>query len=174
MELAEPVEPEVTVYESGKPGRPGRPVRAKMLVDPAGRHVLSPEGFPLLVGEDFDMNRAIAFGRSLRNLPLPEKYARMALAFQAGGPLDLQRSYGGTSGEFVKAFRPAASYLLGMVGRAADRIARGATIRLGAAAGVFFRPAAAAAGPPACNVVWPICAGNWSDHPRSSLRRLSS
>ena len=109
-------QPEVMVYER----KTNRPVRAKMLVDPAGRHVLSPEGYPLLVSEDFDINRAIAFGRSLRNLPAPEKFARMALAFRQGGPLDLQRSYGGGSGEFVKAFRPAASYLLGVVGRAAD------------------------------------------------------
>lgn len=71
--MAEPVEPEVTVYERDKRDRSGRPVRAKMLVDPAGRHILSPEGFPLLVGEDFDMNQAIAFGRSLRNVPTPEK-----------------------------------------------------------------------------------------------------
>jgi len=108
-------QPEVMVYDAKD-----RPVRAKMLVDPAGRHVLSPEGYPLLVSEDFDIDRAIAFGRSLRNLPPPEKFARMALAFWRGGPLDLQRSYGGGSGEFVKAFRPAASYLLGVVGRAAD------------------------------------------------------
>jgi hypothetical protein len=108
-------QPEVMVSDAKN-----RPVRAKMLVDPAGRHVLSPEGYPLLVSEDFDIDRAIAFGRSLRNLPPPEKFARMALAFWRGGPLDLQRSYGGGSGEFVKAFRPAASYLLGVVGRAAD------------------------------------------------------
>jgi hypothetical protein len=114
-------QPEVMVYEQRRsPVRGGRPVRAKLLVDPAGRHVLSPEGYPLLVSEDFDINRAIAFGRSLRNLSPPEKFARMALAFWRGGPLDLQRSYGGGSGEFVKAFRPAASYLLGVVGRAAD------------------------------------------------------
>jgi hypothetical protein len=57
--------PPVEVYD-----KDGRKVRAKMLVDPAGRYVRDPmTGMPLIVDEDFDMDRAIAFGRSLANIP---------------------------------------------------------------------------------------------------------
>lgn len=110
----------------------GRKVRAKMLVDAAGTTVRDPmTGMPLIVDQDFDMDRAIAFGRLLATIgtgdnPAAERagiYAAMYFAFKPGGPLDMQRSYNGMVGggghEFVRAFRPAASYLLGVVGRAA-------------------------------------------------------
>jgi hypothetical protein len=123
--MASPVE----VYDNS-----GRKVRAKMLVDAAGRTARDPiTGAPLIVDEDFDMDRAIAFGRSLRTIPAlndnPDGAQRAAIymgiikAFLPGGALDMQRSYNGMVGgggtEFVGAFRPAASYLLGVVGRAA-------------------------------------------------------
>ena len=42
----------------------GRKVRAKMLIDAAGRHVRDPmTNMPVIVDEDFDIDRAIAFGR---------------------------------------------------------------------------------------------------------------
>jgi hypothetical protein len=111
----------------------GRKVRAKMLVDAAGRYVRDPmTGMPLIVDEDFDMDRAIAFGRSLANIPetgddaiakRAEIYKALYDAFVPGGPLEMQRSYngmvGGSGHEFVRMFRPAASYVLGVVGRAA-------------------------------------------------------
>ena len=103
-----------------------------MLVDAAGTTVRDPmTGMPLIVDQDFDMDRAIAFGRLLATIgtgdnPAAERagiYAAMYFAFKPGGPLDMQRSYNGMVGggghEFVRAFRPAASYLLGVVGRAA-------------------------------------------------------
>jgi hypothetical protein len=104
-----------------------------MLVDATGRYVRDPmTGAPLVVDEDFDMDHAIAFGRALANLPEPgdgaiakraEIYRALYDAFIPRGPLDMQRSYNGMVGggrdEFVGGFRPAASYLLGVVGRAA-------------------------------------------------------
>jgi len=49
--------------------------------------------------------------------------ALMYRAFREGGPLDMQRSYNGMVGgggdEFVGSFRPAASYIYGVVARAA-------------------------------------------------------
>jgi hypothetical protein len=103
-----------------------------MLVDAAGRNVRDPmTGAPLIVDEDFDINHAIAFGRALAPMMDPRNdamtraagLAAIYFAFREGGPLDMQRSYNGMVGgggtEFVGAFRPAASYLLGVVGRAA-------------------------------------------------------
>jgi hypothetical protein len=103
-----------------------------MLVDAGGRHVRDPmTDMPLVVDEDFDINDAIAFGRALapmmdpRNDPITRMagLAAMYFAFREGGRLDMQRSYNGMVGggkdEFVRRFRPAASYLLGVVGRAA-------------------------------------------------------
>ncbi|SRR6266849_3034178 len=47
-----------------------RHVPAKMLSDASGNVVRDPiTGMPLIVGEDFDMDRAIAFGQSLRKIP---------------------------------------------------------------------------------------------------------
>jgi hypothetical protein len=122
--------PEVTVYDDK-----GRAVGAKILRDPTGSPILEPiTGLPLIVDEDFDMDRAIAFGRSLadppvdpysQNLLLEKKaavYGAMINAFQDGGPLDMQRSYnkiGGRARRYVKAFRPAANYVFGAVARAA-------------------------------------------------------
>lgn len=93
---------------------------------------------------DYDVNAAIEFGRSLRlpRLPFNEDlvgrelvrtYESMYKAFQHGGAQDLQRSYNGMVGggkdEFVGAFKDAASFNLGVVGRAAglspDEIAIG-------------------------------------------------
>jgi hypothetical protein len=109
-----------------------RKVRAKMLIDAAGRNVRDPmTGMPLIVDEDFDINDAIAFGRRLaplvhsRDDPTGKAAALAAIyyAFRETGPLDMQRSYNGMVGggkdEFVAGFRPAASFLLGVVGRAA-------------------------------------------------------
>src|ERR1700724_2672407 len=92
-------------------------------------------GYPLIVDEDFDMDRAVAYGHALANLPVDRSsdypywekmggiYSAMFHAFEDGGPLEMQRSYnkkiGGGEREFVKAFRPAASYIYGVVGRAA-------------------------------------------------------
>jgi hypothetical protein len=103
-----------------------------MLVDAAGRQIRDPiTGMPLVVDEDFDINDAIAFGRALapmmdaRNDPMTRAAGLAAIyfAFREGGRFDMQRSYNGMVGgggrEFVGAFRPAASYLLGVVGRAA-------------------------------------------------------
>jgi hypothetical protein len=132
--------PAVEVYDKA-----GRKVRAKMLVDAAGRYVRDPmTGAPLIVDEDFDINHAIAFGRALANIPgtgddaiakRAEIYRALYDAFIPRGPLDMQRSYNGMVGgggpEFVSAFRPAASYLLGVVGRAAGLSPL--EIRLGAA-----------------------------------------
>jgi hypothetical protein len=116
--------PPVEVYD-----KLGRKVRGKMLVDAAGRNVHDPmTGAPLIVDEDFDINHAIAFGRALAPMmndpdASAAALATMYYAFREGGPLDMQRSYNGMVGgggrEFVSAFRPAASYLLGVVGRAA-------------------------------------------------------
>jgi hypothetical protein len=120
-----------TVYDTKS-----RPVAAKTLVDAAGNDVINPRtGQPLIVPRGYDVNAAIAFGRSLNNLsklPFNEElaaqqildtYKAMYKAFQEGGPQDLQRSYNGMVGgggdEFVDAFRDAASYHLGIVGRAA-------------------------------------------------------
>src|ERR1043166_8830449 len=110
----------------------GRKVRAKILVDAAGRHVRDPmTNMPLIVDEDFDINHAIAFGRTLAPLMDPSSdpsataaaLAAMYFAFRPSGPMDMQRSYNGMVGggkdEFVLRFRPAASYILGVVGRAA-------------------------------------------------------
>jgi hypothetical protein len=121
--LASPVE----VYDKS-----GRKVRAKMLVDAAGRNVRDPvTGMPLIVDEDFDINDAIAFGHRLapmvqsRDDPTGKAAALAAIyyAFRETGPRDMQRSYNGMVGggrdEFVARFRPAASYLLGVVGTAA-------------------------------------------------------
>ena len=53
--------PPVEVYDNSR-----RKVRAKMLVDAAGRQIRDPiTGMPLVVDEDFDINDAIAFGRAL-------------------------------------------------------------------------------------------------------------
>jgi len=107
---------EVTVYDNKN-----RAVGAKILRDANGRPILEPmTGFPLVVDEDFDVDRAIAFGRALANLPVElssdyphwEKmgsiYTLLFNAFEDGGPLEMQRSYnkkvGGGRGEFVKAF----------------------------------------------------------------------
>src|ERR1043166_9584037 len=110
----------------------GRKVRAKILVDAAGRHVRDPmTNMPLIVDEDFDINHAIAFGRTLAPLMDPSSdpsataaaLAAMYFAFRPSGPMDMQRSYNGMVGggkdEFLLRFRPAASYILGVVGRAA-------------------------------------------------------
>lgn len=121
--------PPIEVYDKAN-----RKVRAKMLVDAAGRHVRDPmTGAPLIVDEDFDINHAIAFGRALANIPemgdgaivkRAEIYRALYDAFIPSGPLDMQRSYNGMVGgggdRFVGAFRPAASYLLGVFGR--DRL----------------------------------------------------
>ena len=57
---------EVTVYD-----KKGRPVAAKILRDANGGPILEPTtGYPLIVDEDFDIDRAIAFGHSLSNLPV--------------------------------------------------------------------------------------------------------
>jgi hypothetical protein len=121
----------LTVYDNK-----GRPVLAKTLVDAAGNDVISPRtGQPLIVPRDYDVNAAIVFGRSLNNLlrlPFNEElavreilktYEAMYRAFKQGGPQDLQRSYngmvGGGGNEFVKDFEDAASFNLGVVGRAA-------------------------------------------------------
>jgi hypothetical protein len=122
---------EITVYD-----KKSRAVGAKILRDANGRPIIEPmTGFPLIVDEDFDIDRAIAFGRALANAPVDRSsdlphwekmnsiYAAMFNAFEDGGPLEMQRSYnknvGGGEREFVKAFRPAASYIYGVVGRAA-------------------------------------------------------
>jgi hypothetical protein len=122
---------EVTVYDNQQ-----REVPAKVLRDPAGRAIVDPTtGLPVIVDENFDLDRAIAFGRSLRDPPIDPYsqnrlidkkaavYGAMIHAFQEGGPLDVQRSYnnkvGGGKPEYVKAFRPAASYIYGLVARAA-------------------------------------------------------
>jgi hypothetical protein len=107
----------------------GRKVRARILVDAAGRNVRDPmTGGPLLVDQDFDINHAIAFGRALAPMMNDPDASAAALAamyhaFHQGGSLDMQRSYngmvGGEKDEFVSSFRPAASYILGVVGRAA-------------------------------------------------------
>src|SRR5437660_1277558 len=130
----------LTVYDNK-----GRPVAAKTLVDAAGNDVINPRtGQPLVVPRDYDINAAIEFGRSLKipRLPFNEDliarelvrtYEGMYKAFQHGGPQELQRSYngmvGGGSDEFVGAFKDAASFNLGVVGRAAglspDEIALG-------------------------------------------------
>src|SRR5215469_17828684 len=120
----------LTVYDNK-----GRPVAAKTLVDAAGNDVINPRtGQPLIVPRGYDINAAIQFGRSLKDLPRlpvgedpaghsPNKYEAMRQAFQHGGPQDLQRSYngmtGGGSDEFVPAFQHAASFNFGVVGRAA-------------------------------------------------------
>jgi hypothetical protein len=123
--------PEVTVYDNKN-----RAVGAKILRDANGRPILEPStGFPLIVDEDFDIERAIAFGRALANVPVDRSsdyphwekmssiYTLLFNAFEDGGPLEMQRSYnkkvGGGQGEFVKAFQPAASYIYGLVARAA-------------------------------------------------------
>jgi hypothetical protein len=133
----------LTVYDNK-----GRPVEAKTLVDGAGNDVINPRtGQPLVVPRDYDINAAIEFGRSLKipRLPFNEDiiarelvrtYEDMYKAFQHGGPQDLQRSYngkvGGGADEFVDAFKDAASFNLGVVGRAAglspDEIALGGGI----------------------------------------------
>jgi hypothetical protein len=121
----------LTVYDNK-----GRPVAAKTLVDAAGNDVINPRtGQPLIVPRDYDINAAIEFGRSLKDLPRvrftenpagPDsagKYEAMRNAFHHGGPQDLQRSYNGMTGgggdEFVPAFQHAASFNLGVIGRAA-------------------------------------------------------
>src|ERR1043166_7938568 len=130
----------LTVYDDKR-----RPVAAKTLVDPAGNDVINPRtGQPLIVPRDYDINAAIEFGRSLR-LPrfpfnedliareLVKTYEGMYKAFRHGGSQDLQRSYNGMVGgggdEFVDAFKDAASFNLGVVGRAVglspDEIALG-------------------------------------------------
>jgi len=122
----------LTVYDEKR-----RPVAAKTLVDAAGNDVINPRtGQPLIVPRDYDINAAVDFGRSLRHLPrLPfsedpagpssmSRYEAMYKAFQHGGAHDLQRSYNGMVGgggdEFVRAFKDAASFNLGIVGRAAE------------------------------------------------------
>jgi len=121
----------LTVYD-----RKGRPVPAKTLVDAAGNDVINPRtGKPLVVPRDYDIDSAIAFGKSLDTLPrlpfnednlaqeISNRYRGMYQAFRRGGPQDLQRSYNGMSGgggdEFVDDFKDAASFHLGLVGRAA-------------------------------------------------------
>src|ERR1043166_215670 len=120
----------LTVYDDKR-----RPVAAKTLVDPAGNDVINPRtGQPLIVPRDYDINAAIEFGKSLK-LPrfpfnedliareLVKTYEGMYKAFRHGGPQDLQRSYNGMVGgggdEFVDAFKDAASFNLGVGGRAA-------------------------------------------------------
>jgi hypothetical protein len=130
----------LTVYDNKR-----RPVAAKTLVDAAGNDVINPRtGQPLIVPRDYDVNAAIEFGRSLRlpRLPFNEDllarelvrtYESMYKAFQHGGAQDLQRSYngmvGGGADEFAGDFKDAASFNLGVVGRAAglspDEIALG-------------------------------------------------
>jgi hypothetical protein len=136
----------VEVYDNDS-----RKVRAKMLVDAAGMHVRDPmTGMPLIVDEDFNIDRAISFGRSLANTSVspfsenPEFDKRVAIykamkdGFQPGGPLEMQRSYnkmvGGGKHEFVGAFRPAASYILGVVGQAAGLTPQ----EIMAGAGLFY------------------------------------
>jgi hypothetical protein len=121
----------LTVYD-----KRGRPVAAKTLVDAAGNDVINPRtGQPLVVPRDYDINAAIQFGTSLKDLsrlPFSEdpagskstsKYGAMYQAFSQGGRQDLQRSYNGMVGggvdEFVPDFKDAASFNLGVVGRAA-------------------------------------------------------
>jgi hypothetical protein len=95
--------------------------------------VINPRtGRPLVVPRDYDINAAIQFGRSLKDLPrftenpagTWSKYDAMREAFRHGAPQDLQRSYNGMVGggehEFVKDFKDAASFNLGVVGRAAQ------------------------------------------------------
>src|ERR1043166_8389939 len=74
----------------------GRKVRAKILVDAAGRHVRDPmTNMPLIVDEDFDINHAIAFGRTLAPLMDPSSdpsataaaLAAMYFAFRPSGPM---------------------------------------------------------------------------------------
>jgi hypothetical protein len=95
--------PPVEVYDKA-----GRKVRAKTLVDAAGRYVRDPmTGAPLIVDEDFDINHAIAFARALANIPergdgaiakRAEIYKALYDAFITRGPLDMQRSYNGKVG----------------------------------------------------------------------------
>ena len=124
-----------------------RSVRGKILVDAAGNHVRDPiTGTPLIVDEDFDINRMINTARSLGAFadtftddPIAKRaiiYPFMINAFRPGGPLEMQRSYNGMVGggkdKFVLSFRPAASYMLGVFGRAAgltpDEIKAGAGV----------------------------------------------
>jgi hypothetical protein len=76
----------------------GRKVRAKILVDAAGRHVRDPmTDMPLIVDEDFDINHAIAFGRTLAPLMDPSSdpsaTAAALAAMYAGGYRQYQKDH---------------------------------------------------------------------------------
>lgn len=115
--------------------RARRPVSAKTLVDAFGNDVVDPRtGQALIVPNNYDIGAAITFGQSLGNIsraPTDESgldqraqiLDALGKSFQDSGPQDLQRTYnnvvGGGKDEFVGAFTPAASFHLGVVGRAA-------------------------------------------------------
>jgi hypothetical protein len=111
----------------------GRQVMAKTVVDAFGNDIIDPKtGDELVAPNNYDVNSAVAFGRSLRNIPRAptdedglgqrsEILAALGKAFWYG-PQDLQRTYnnviGGGKNEFVDAFRPIASFHFGVAARA--------------------------------------------------------
>jgi len=116
--------------------RKQRQVLAKTLVDAAGNDVVDPKtGQPVVVPRNYDIDAAIAYGHSLRHIPVEplsenefiarrmKIYETLKEAFRDSGLQDLQRTYnnvvGGGGDEYVGAFTPAASFHLGVVGKAA-------------------------------------------------------
>jgi len=87
----------------------------------------------VIVPADFDINKAIDFGRSISEMMkasadnpdnfesnLIDAFARFGKAFYPRtGELDIQTHYNGATGDNVPAFRDAASYIFGVAGHAA-------------------------------------------------------
>lgn len=96
-------------------------VGAKTLVDQFGNDVVDSKGNKIWFPADFDPAAAVAFGKSLASRPPAERYQNFGHSVEGGGPWDLQRSYNGQRNvRFAEVFTPAASYVFGLIGAAAD------------------------------------------------------
>jgi len=94
----------------------------KFLTDQNGNYIINPlNGMAFVVPKDFSLEKAIEFGRSLGGhyLDTSNVFSELYRAVKPNGPWDLQRSYNGGSGEFVSAFTDGASFVYGVIGRAA-------------------------------------------------------
>ena len=103
----------------------GNSVAAKWLQDDVGNYILNPITLkPYIVPLSFDLgtftNKYAAMNVAANPLALNQTLSAFIDNFQAGRVDDLQRSYNGHVGlPFVDAFRPAASFILGVASKAA-------------------------------------------------------
>ncbi len=118
--MPNPYGPVPTVFD-----KVGNSIAAKWLQDDLGNFILNPITLkPYLVPESFNLGTFIDRYAALGEFPGPAARVQIVQEFMsnfpAGGVDDLQRSYNGLIGASpVLDFRPAASFVLGVAGKAA-------------------------------------------------------